>query len=221
MKTLNTSPLKVGRLTKLERAQFSLSTDLKNILVGLLLGDLCAVKQTKGVNVRLHFEQGLVHKDYLYHLYDLFETYCTTAPKITDRLPHWQTGKIYTRAKFQTCTLPCFNELYDLFYPDGKKVVPKNIGDLLTPLGLAYWIGDDGSYCKRHHKLILATNSYSLEEINLLTNSLVDKFNLVCTINKSNSGYVIVIPPSSMPNLKSLLANVMPSMMRHKIDLTL
>src|SRR6266566_1539153 len=107
MKNINSSPLKARRLTKLERAQFSLSTDLKNTLVGLLLGDLCAVKRYKEGNVRLHFEQGFLHKDYLFHLYDLFETFSTTAPKISERLPDKRTGKIYTRVKFQTCSLPC------------------------------------------------------------------------------------------------------------------
>jgi hypothetical protein len=34
-------------------------------------------------------------------------------------------------------SLPCLNELNQLFYPEGKKVVPLNIGDLLTPAGLA------------------------------------------------------------------------------------
>jgi hypothetical protein len=47
MKTPNTSILKVQRLTKLERSQFSLSADLKAILFGLLLGDLCAKKKTE------------------------------------------------------------------------------------------------------------------------------------------------------------------------------
>ena len=49
---------------------------------------------------------------------------------------------------FSTYTLPCFNELYNLFYLSGKKVIPNNIGDLLTPLSLAYWIADEGSWNK-------------------------------------------------------------------------
>jgi hypothetical protein len=35
-------------------------------------------------------------------------------------------------------TSPIFNEFYDLFYKDGKKIIPKNIGELLTPISLAY-----------------------------------------------------------------------------------
>jgi hypothetical protein len=59
-------------MTKAERSLFSLSADLKAILVGLILGDLNVRKQGRSINAMLCFEQGLVHKDYIFHLYDLF-----------------------------------------------------------------------------------------------------------------------------------------------------
>jgi hypothetical protein len=120
------------------KSHLELSTKLREILVGLLLGDLCAHIQKKRVNPILRFEQGFVHKDYLDHLYDLFEAYCLTAPKIYTRLPNKITGKIYSSVKFYTCALPCFIELYNICYPEGRKIVPANIGDLISPLGLAY-----------------------------------------------------------------------------------
>lgn len=175
MKTLNTSLLKVQRLSKLERSQITLSSDLKPILVGLLLGDLCASKHKLGVNPTLRFEQGLVHKDYLFHLYELFKGYCLSAPKISNRLAHKRTGEIYTRVNFHTRALPCFFELYNLFYHEGKKVVPSNIGDLFTPLSLAYWICDDGSYCKKSRRVTFNTQSFTIEEVNLLAKILNDK----------------------------------------------
>jgi len=140
MKNINSSQLKVKsrRLTRAERAEFILPAGLKDILVGLMLGDLYVQKQTKSVNVRLLFAQSTVHKDYLYHLYELFSIYCSTGPKVFNQLPHKRTGNVYSLLKFQTFALPCFNELYYLFYPEGKKLIPKNIWDLLTPLSLAY-----------------------------------------------------------------------------------
>jgi hypothetical protein len=56
--------------------------------------------------------------------------------------------------------LPCFNYYYDLFYPKGIKTVPQNIADLLTPLGLAYWICDDGKFVASGG-LSLCTNSFN------------------------------------------------------------
>ena len=98
------------RLTKAEKHQLSLSAELKGILVGLILGDLNFKKHTKNSNVIFRFEQGLVHNDYLFHLYELFKGYCLSAPSTSNRLPDKRTGNGYTRVTFYTKALPCFNE---------------------------------------------------------------------------------------------------------------
>jgi LAGLIDADG DNA endonuclease family len=90
-----TIPKPSRSLTKAERSQFTLSEELKQILVGLLLGDLYAQKQKSYANARLFFQQGLVHEQYLFHLYELFETYSSQAPKITNLPPDKRTGKVY------------------------------------------------------------------------------------------------------------------------------
>jgi hypothetical protein len=43
------------RLTKLERAQFSIPINLRDVLVGLLLGDLCGQKGFDKGNTYIHF----------------------------------------------------------------------------------------------------------------------------------------------------------------------
>lgn len=138
--------IKPKRLTKSEKENFTLSSDLFDIIVGLLLGDLYA--RRRNVDTKLYFKQGVVHKEYVSHLYDIFRLYCSNVPKTTNNPPHPKTGKIYVSMTFETFTLPCFNELYDLFYVAGKKVIPNNISELLTAAGLAYWICDDGSWNK-------------------------------------------------------------------------
>jgi hypothetical protein len=210
-------PIKPRRLTKKEQEAFSLPSDLKDIFVGLLLGDLLG--RFRYGKARFVFKQGLVHEDYLLHLYEIFKGYCPSAPKITKSLPHYRTGKIYSSILFSTFTLSCFNELYELFYISGKKVVPSIIGDLLTPLSLAYWIGDDGSWNKPNKNVILCTDSFTLEEVELLIEVLNTKFNLKCYKNKNGNVYRIIIPSYSIPVLQNLLASHMPSMMRHKIGL--
>src|SRR5690349_17846664 len=77
---LSSLPLvKPRKLTKEEQEQFVLTEELKAILVGLFLGDLYGRKQ--GVNAHLQFTQGTINKYYLLHLYELFESYCFSAPK--------------------------------------------------------------------------------------------------------------------------------------------
>ena len=138
----------------------------------------------RNVDTKLHFKQGLVHKEYVSHLYDIFRLYCSNVPKTTNNPPHPKTGKIYVSMTFETFTLPCFNELYDLFYVAGKKVIPNNISEFLTAAGLAYWICDEGSWNKPGRYVTLCTDSFSLAEVKLLIKALNDNFNLKCYIIK-------------------------------------
>jgi len=49
-------------------------------------------------------------------------------------LPHKKTGNVYETVLFTTYTLPCFTDFCKPFYSSsGEKIVPNNIGDLLTP----------------------------------------------------------------------------------------
>ena len=211
--------MKKNYLTQAERSQFTLSADLKAILFGLLLGDLCANKEKRSVNARLLFSQGTIHNEYLFHLYDLFKHYCLTEPKVSNRSPDKRTGKIYTSVSFNTRALPCFNELYDLFYPEGKKVVPLDIEDLLTPLGLAYWICDDGKYVDSGG-LRLCTNSYSIQDVTRLKDVLITHYGLICTIHKTQKGqHLIFISKNSMDKLRSIVKQHMVPNMLYKIHL--
>jgi hypothetical protein len=71
-----------------------------------------------------------------------------------------RTGKIYNSLNFKTRMLPCFNYLWDLFYLERVKTIPSKIGELLSPIGLAFWIMDDGGL-GTHSTLNLNTNSYT------------------------------------------------------------
>jgi len=207
------------RLTKIEKEAFWLPEELKQILVGLILGDLNVQKQTKNSNVRLCFKQGLVHKEYLMHLYELFKTYSPALPKTTNPVADKRTGNTYIGMWFNTYSLPCFNIFYDMFYLDGKKIIPLNIGDMFTPLSLAYLVADDGGFCKSTKRIRLSTNSFTLEEVNLLVAILNNRWNLNCAVY-NNNGHVISIPAKSLPVVQTLLSPVMPSVMLHKIGLS-
>jgi len=187
---------------------------LKEIFVGLLLGDLYG--RFRNGNTSFAFKQGVIHQDYIYHLYELFNTYCPSAPKIFRSLPDIRTGKIYSSISFTTYTLPCFNELYNLFYLSGKKVIPKNIGELLTPLSLVYWISDDGSWNKVQRYVSLSTDSFTLEEVELLIEVLNKKFNLSCYKIRNGPAYKIIIPSYSIKILQKILLPHMPPMMRYR-----
>jgi hypothetical protein len=83
--------------------------------------DLSLEKATENSNIRLRFDQGRIHSDYLYSLYELFKDYTLSPPKSTNRKPDKRTGKIYNSIRFKTRMLPCFNNLWDLFYKERIK----------------------------------------------------------------------------------------------------
>ena len=49
-------------------------------------------------------------------------------------------GKPFYGLEFVTRSLPCFIEIYNIFYVNGVKVIPKNIYELLTPIAFAHFI---------------------------------------------------------------------------------
>jgi len=110
--------IKPKRLTQLENQQFEVPEESKEILVGLLLGDLNCEKQA--LNPRFRFIQGIVHEKYLLHLFSRFKDYCPAEPKIVNPKPDKRTGIKYNYMYFNTYALPCFLELYNLFYEGGK-----------------------------------------------------------------------------------------------------
>ena len=162
------------RLTNVQKNSFSVTPDLHNLIIGSLLGDLFINKQCN--NSRLEFKQSLDNKDYVYHLFELFSSYSNMKePKQHEYLDK-RTNKIYYSIGFATYSLPCFNYYYKLFYLNGVKVIPLNIGELLTPVGLAYWVMDDGG--KSRNNFYLNTDSFSLDEVELLIKVLKENFDL-------------------------------------------
>jgi hypothetical protein len=212
-------PSKPRRLNKQEQEAFSLSDEEEQIIVGLLLGDLNIRKLGTGHNPHMRFDQSTIHEEYLWHLYERFSVFCLTAPKTIVRLPDKKTGKIYSSIRFSTRALPCFNKLYNLFYPNGLKLVPAIVADLLTPLSLAYWIADDGNFSKTGRNVTLSTYSFLEQDVKLLARILTDKFNLKTSIYKHKDGFIISISVKSLPTLQNLLVDAMPPMMKYKIGL--
>jgi hypothetical protein len=55
---------------------------LHEILVGSMIGDLHAERNTIKSNTRLHFKQSIINREYIEHLYSLFQDYCGSPLKL-------------------------------------------------------------------------------------------------------------------------------------------
>jgi LAGLIDADG DNA endonuclease family len=110
-----------------------ISPELKEIIVGLGLGDLDI--QINEHDTCFCFTHSFKNKDYLYHLYSLFYNYCFMKPAIYKQLIN---GRLYECIAFCTLRLTVFNYYHNMFCIDNRKIIPLNIGDNLTARGLAY-----------------------------------------------------------------------------------
>ncbi len=120
--------------------------ELKQVIFGSLLGDGSLELSPRSVNPRFTFCQSSTHKDYFILIFNFFSPFCKSL--YNSYVSHdKRTNKLYTTLYFKTTSYSFFLSFYSGFYKESKKVVPLSLS-LLTPLALAHWIMQDGSYHK-------------------------------------------------------------------------
>nr|QNH92692.1 hypothetical protein [Wolfiporia cocos] len=165
-----------------------------------------------------------VNKDLIYHLYSIFNSYVKTGPKFINRKLNKLTNSEHIVIYFSTLKYALFNwAVEDCYVKEGNKnikIVPKDTISRLTPVSLAHWIMDDGSFNKSKGYLILCTDSYCKEDVLYLISILKTKFHLSSALfmvkNKTNNKiyYRIRINKSSIPTLIGLVKPYFISSMR-------
>ena len=157
-----------------------LSQKQQYILTGLLLGDGCLERKSR--NSRLQVKQSVHKKEYVFWLHDQFSDFVRTPPQQRS-----DTGQWY----FSTRSVPQFETWNGVFYKNRKKIVPKNIAQLLSsPITLAVWFMDDGSLDyreKSHYAFTYSTDAFSVKEVSLLQKSLLENFGIESTIQTPKS----------------------------------
>ena len=105
-----------------------------------------------------------------------------------------------------------------MFYnSSGIKIIPNDLDNLLTPRGLAYWIMDDGyNYEKGFY---ICTESFTLEEQELLSIILKNKFGLDSKPHKHSNGYRLYIYSTSKDKLLQLIKPYLISHFCYKFNL--
>lgn len=196
--------------------------DILSIIVGSLLGDSYAEKRNG--STRIHFQQESSNREHLLNCWKILNkgSYCSDIePKIEERLG--KEGKIRFLSRFKTYSFSSFNWIHDAFYLKGKKVVPLDLINLLTPLALAIWIMDDGTW--QGSGVRIATNCFSFNENKLLSSLLNKKYNLFCTVVKNGKNkdqtiaYNIYIHKQSIIELQKIVKPFFVKSMLYKIGL--
>ena len=210
----------ISRLSKAERNLIRIPDDIKEILVGIMLGDAHIVRRSSTSNSRLVYAQTVpAHKEYFNYVYKIFMPFCTKDYIPQSRLYiDKRTKQKYSAISFTTMQLPCFNVFKEIFYLSNVKRVPDNIYQILTPKGLAFWIMDDGS--KHGNGLHISVYAFSTEDVDKLMFTLQDKFKFKCSIHY-NKDYKprIYIFKESIDSLRVLTNSFFIKEMLYKLGL--
>lgn len=199
------------------RSRISLSTEQKDILIGLMLGDGCLESQNKSRTYRLKIEQSLSHKEYVDWLYGKLKNLVLTEPKIKIKKIG---SKAYQNYGFQTISCSQLRFFAHQFYDQNskKKKIPKIIGKLLNPLALAVWFMDDGQIKSRKHRaLLINSQCFSKKDLGLLQKALKDKFGIETTLKKEKTGYRIYLLSKTISRFLAIISSYILSSMRYKL----
>lgn len=141
------------------------SLEQQSIITGSMLGDGHISEKRYG-NCYFQKNQCGAHRDYvLWHCHKFKEF-----ARPFKEGDNYALGKKYSRAIFSTKAMPEFTALRKLWYPEGKKIVPRTIE--IDPLALAIWYFDDGSNNVRKRQCRLATYCFSKDDCEFLVMQL-------------------------------------------------
>lgn len=174
-----------NKFSNMYKKEYGLSQYQREALIGVMLADGNLDRGKPTYNTRLRIDHTYPDQEsYVLSLHALFGSMIAMEPTIVTRKSDPRTGKVYQSIYVRTLRFACLNPYHDLFYKDKKKVVPSNIQDLLTPVGLAHIIMGDGFLNGQSKVVIICSESFSKEEQELLISVLDKNFGIKATLNK-------------------------------------
>lgn len=188
----------VGSLTQLQRS----------LIIGSVLGDGYIRIMPGRKDAFLEVNHSLKAKDYVDWKYFVLKNICNSEPKERET----NEGRIAYR--FFTKQDKEITEIYNLFYQNGKKIIPKELE--MNPIVLAVWLMDDGS--KSNCSIYLNTQQFSMLDQRRLLHKLRE-IGLRARLNRDKKYYRIRFLKESIPKLIEIVQpHIIPSM-RYKIEL--
>ena len=183
----------VGSLTQLQ----------ESVLIGSILGDGYLRRILGRKDAFLEINHSIKAKEYVDWKYEIFKNISQSSPK--ERAGN--EGRVAYR--FFTRQHPRLTEWLNLFYHNGRKIIPKNLK--LNPQILAVWFMDDGSKTNKND-VYLNTQQFSLADQKRLL-FLLRQINLKARLNRDKKYWRIRFLKESVGDLNKMIKpHVIPSM---------
>lgn len=182
----------------------SLTQPERSIIIGCLLGDGYIRVIPGRNNAFLEVNHSVKARAYVDHKYDALKRICVSPPK--ERSSGLNGRRAY---RFYSKQHRDLTKLYDRFYINGRKTVPRDLE--LDPISLAVWYMDDGSR-SRAHDIYLNTQQFSLADQKRLLVTL-HEMGIKARLNKDKKYHRIRILKESIPKfMQTIQPHVVPSM---------
>ena len=183
--------LKINNITDYNRGNSNKRIDIENdiqrqVLIGTILGDGCIFKGKGNKNCRMNLAHSLKQKEYFLYKYNILKSLGFQEPKIEKEI-HSKNKQEYYCIKTQSLTNPLFTGLYNIWYKNEKKIIPKNHLKDITDLSIAIIYFDDGYYDSTFY---IAMCNFDIESINNFRELLFNKYKIETTIQKNNILYI-------------------------------
>lgn len=183
-----------------------LNTEQKSIILGSLLGDGGIQVAWAGTSKNYRFAKmhSVKQREYIDWTYERLKPFVLSGPWIYE-----PTQSI----RLRTISHPELTDMRQLFYRDDKKVLPKNIAEIISdPLAFAVWFMDDGNL--KGHSYNLNTQSFTESENRRIIALLKTIWNLECTLERNNGRFRVYVRTGSGSALASVIRKyILPSML--------
>jgi len=147
---------------------------------GSMLGDGSLELSSKSRNARYKVERWGTDREYLLLEHNIFKEFCSKESIRECQKHDSRTGIFYDSIYFRTLTNDIFTEHHKKWYPEGIKLVPKDLK--LNKQLLCSWLMDDGhielyGIKKNLVKLTFATDDFTKEDVEFLCSLLSERYN--------------------------------------------
>ena len=161
-------------------------------------------------NAFLEINHSIKAKDYVDYKYTSLKRLCESIPKQRDG----NEGRVAYR--FFTKQSKELTDLYNQFYENNKKIIPKDL--ILNPVILAIWYMDDGSKC-RDHDIYLNTQQFSINDQKILLSKL-RMLGISARLNKDKKYQRIRLLKNSVSKFMGIISPYVFTSMRYKLVMT-
>jgi hypothetical protein len=188
-----------------------------DVLIGTILGD-GFLQKTGEKNARLRLEHSDKQKSYVLWKGSIFGRLFQGKPNYLERI-HPKSKESYKYCRWQSSASPSFGKWRKYFYPEGKKIIPSDLGKFLVhPISLAVWYMDDGYFNKIDRNSFIYLGRITLAEAEILQKAIEKNFGIVATVyDKKNKGFALFFGAVETKKLQKLMSPFIIESLQYKL----